>query len=150
MLSQNTFGAFLRSSAFIHHVYYTIMTRIDTSKKKPNWRTEETHALYMARIDAGDLDEVCRLCEAPTLHMLTHWRIVENKYPYDRVAAVHHMIIPMRHTSGNDLTEEELTELDELKRGHLNEHYEFVVEALPRTKSIPGHFHLHLITSKQF
>ncbi|HEY0964386.1 MAG TPA: hypothetical protein VGE31_01180 [Candidatus Paceibacterota bacterium] len=126
------------------------MNRIDTSKKKANWRTEATHNLYMSRIDAGDLDHGCALCEAPTLHMLTHWRIVVNKYPYDRVADLHHMIIPVRHTSGDDLTQEELTELEEAKRGRLNDTYEFVVEALPRTKSVPGHFHLHLITSKHF
>lgn len=95
----------------------------------------------MSRIDAGDLDGSCRLCEKPTLTIFNHWRIVENKYPYDKVASVHHMILPVRHTSGTDLSEEELKELEDIKRGHLIETYVFVIEALSRSKTIPGHFH---------
>ncbi len=96
-------------------------------------------------LDKGD---VCPLCDAETITAFTHWRIIPNRYPYDAVAEKHDQLVPRRHTDGNDLTEAELAELKQLKATSLNEAYTFVIEALPSTKSIPGHFHLHLMVPK--
>ena len=125
------------------------MSKIDTKTKPLNWRTLETHNLYMKDIEAGGLDEGCLLCERAALHTFEYWKIIENKYPYDRVALVHEMILPLRHTDGCDLSEAEKAELEVLKKTFLNDHYHFIVEALPKTKSIPAHLHMHLIVPNQ-
>jgi hypothetical protein len=125
------------------------MTRIDTKNKPLNWRNLNTHNRYMENIETGGLDDGCRLCECVAIHTFKHWKIVDNKYPYDRVALVHEMILPLRHTDGLDLTAQEVAELAKLKTTFLNDNYHFMVEALPKAKSIPGHFHLHLIVPNQ-
>lgn len=125
------------------------MNKINTKTKPANWRTTETHRRYMKYIEAGGLDNGCRLCEAPTLHETIYWRIIPNNYPYDRVAEIHEMIVPKRHTVGNDLSEAERLELELLKQTYLNKHYSFIVESLPKAKSIPAHLHLHLMIPNQ-
>jgi hypothetical protein len=95
------------------------------------------------------LIKAVRYAKKEPLHTFTYWKVVENEYPYDRVAAVHHMILPLRHTDGTDLSEAERAELEQLKQTILNDTYHFIVEALPRTKSIPAHFHLHLMVPDQ-
>lgn len=119
-------------------------------KKLPprSWRTEEMHSRYeserQADIDSGG----CPLCDAPTIEEFTHWRIIPNKYPYDAVTVRHEQIVPKRHTDGKDLSEEEILELEELKLNRLNKEFVFLFESLPKQKSIPGHYHLHLIVPK--
>lgn len=115
-----------------------------------SWRSQEMHDRYTSERQS-DLqhDNCCPLCEAPTIQEFEYWRIIPNKYPYDAVALKHEQIVPKRHTAGDDLTEEEQAELVTLKKGALNESYTFMIEALPKTKSIPGHFHLHLMVPKQ-
>lgn len=113
------------------------------------WRTEAMHAKYEEGRKGVISDGSCPLCEAPSKSEFKHWRIVENIYPYDAVASLHDMLVTKRHISkDNELTKEELDELHELKETVLNETYTFVMEALPRNKSVPGHYHLHLIVSK--
>lgn len=60
------------------------------------------------------------------------------------------MIIPKRHVVETELTREEKQELIELKHDALNKQYMYIFEALPGRKSIPEHFHLHLIVAKEF
>jgi len=91
---------------------------------------------------------VCPLCEAKTIEKFEHWRIITNKYPYDAVALVHEMIIPIRHCVEKELNEAEIAEYTELKQSVLNQKYSHIFEALPKSKSIPGHHHLHLIIPK--
>ena len=44
-----------------------------------------------------------------------YWKIVTNAFPYDLIAGRHDMILPLRHVTENELTEEELVELKEIK-----------------------------------
>jgi len=89
------------------------------------------------------------MCEAETIKEFTHWRIIENKYPYDAVAQTHHMLLPTRHCLESELTAEEIKELLEVKLSALDTTYTFIFEALPREKSVPGHHHLHLLKTKK-
>jgi hypothetical protein len=113
------------------------------------WRTETMHQKYEEERQTDVRSNECPLCAAPALETFSHWKIVENRYPYDAVAQVHHMLVTHRHISSDtELTAEEYTEYLSLKKATLNEAYTFVLEALPRNKSIPGHHHLHLIVPK--
>lgn len=126
------------------------MKQIDTSKRRPDWRTVATHERYMDKINNGHLDDGCPLCTDTPLETFTHWKIISNSFPYDRVASKHHMIVPLRHTDGDDLTNEELAELDSLKKAKLNETYNYIMQSLPARMSIPNHIHYHLLVPAQF
>jgi hypothetical protein len=126
------------------------MTKIDTSKRQPDWRTQETFVKYMAHIDAGHLDDVCKLCDAPTLEQYTFWRKIPNNYPYDRVTDVHHMLVPNRHTDGDDFSADELAEFKTLCKGDMGKDYNYILQSFPNNMSIPDHMHYHLLKAKHF
>ncbi len=73
-----------------------------------------------------------------------------NAFPYDRIAKTHDMIVPLRHVDEDHLNDEELKELKIIKDNYLHKEYEFIIEATYKVKSIPAHFHLHLLTIKDF
>lgn len=109
-------------------------------------RTPETEAAYTKVKQEGHLENGCALCAAPSVKEFGEWRIVENEFPYDLVADVHHMILPKRHAA--ELSESEQAEFARIKEEYLQSIYEFFIEPVKRRRSIPGHWHLHLITAK--
>jgi len=58
------------------------------------------------------------------------------------------MLIPNRHVSEGNLTKEESQELQDIKGSYINTEYDWIIEPTHKNKSIPGHFHLHLIVGK--
>lgn len=88
------------------------------------------------------------MCAKEPIKQFLHWKIVENSYPYDLIAKVHHMLIPLRHVKEQELTDEETEELKHIKAKHLSAHYNHILEALGPHRSFPEHFHLHLIVGK--
>lgn len=113
------------------------------------FRTKETYELYEEHKRNGHLESGCPLCTDAPLVEFTHWKIMDNKFPYDRISEVHHMLVSKRHVTEIDFTEEERVELLEIKNSYVNENYEYTFEAMARLKSIPQHFHLHLLIPKQ-
>ena len=75
----------------------------------------------------------------------TYWKIVTNEFPYDYIASRHDMILPLRHVTEQELTEDELAELKEIKDTYIDTEYGFILQGTHRTMSLPSHFHLHLI-----
>lgn len=112
-------------------------------------RTPKTEQTYKDFIAQGHLDNGCRLCLSTPLNTFTYWKIIPNDFPYDKIAQTHHMLVPLRHVTEDDLTDEEKKELRDLKLSYLNEHYQYALEAMHKNKSIPGHFHIHLIVVKE-
>lgn len=111
-------------------------------------RTRETEAHYTKLKAEGVLSHGCTLCLSPSIKEFGEWRIVENRFPYDLIADTHHMILPRRHATWEELTESELKEYEEIKDTYMQETYEFFIEPVNRQRSIPDHWHLHLITAK--
>ena len=87
----------------------------------------------------------CYLCSAKTVKEFGDWKIVENEYPYDKIAETHHMLTLKRHL-GTPLTQQVKYELENTIRPYLHQHYDMIFENTIRTKSIPGHHHIHMIT----
>ena len=112
------------------------------------FRTPQNQESYEAYKAAGNLDRGCVLCARESVHEFEYWRIIENKFPYDRIAKIHHMILPKRHVVESDLSDEEIQELKDIKEKDLHKDYDFMIEATHRMKSIPAHFHLHLIVAR--
>ena len=113
------------------------------------WRSEETEHKYTEFRAQGGLDAGCRLCALEPLQSFQFWKLCKNDFPYDAVAQVHHMLIPKRHVTDDGLSEEELHELKTLKKGVVNDNYDYIVDSTNRTKSIPTHVHLHLLSIKK-
>ena len=73
------------------------------------------------------------------------WMIIENKFPYDLVAEVSHLLIPKRmfsHYEDMDQAEEE--ELFRIKQTIAHD-YHSILENFHPNRSITDHFHFHLL-----
>lgn len=111
-------------------------------------RTEKTALAYQKWGSDNLSFEGCVLCQKPTIKDFTHWRLVPNDFPYDKIADKHDLLITKAHKTEAGLTSEEREELIHLKQTELNDTYEYILEPLLSLKSIPDHFHLHLTTIK--
>ena len=100
------------------------------------------HEEYKKTISAGD---GCALCAKPAIKSFKYWKITDNTFPYDLIAKEHHMLIPLRHVREDDLNDLELKEMAEIKEKFIHPDYDYIIEATHHEKSIPDHFHLHLI-----
>lgn len=114
---------------------------------KHRLRTEEARKKYEEYIASRVPSTQCALCAKEPIQAFTHWKIVPNNFPYDRIAEMHNMIVPIRHCVEEELTQEELTEYASIKKSILQE-YDFLMEATTKVKSIPEHFHIHLLNIK--
>lgn len=95
-------------------------------------------------------DTSCPLCKKePIIKQFKYWKIINNIFPYNRIAKEHHMIIPIRHAIEGKLIKAEILELKKIKEKYLikNKKYDILIEALS-LKTLPDHFHLHLIVFK--
>ena len=106
-------------------------------------RTKQSEEEYQKNKDI-----ICPLCERESIHKFKYSKIIQNNFPYDKIAKIHHMIVPFRHVTENELTGDELVEFNEIKQKYLYPEYEYLIESSMKKKSIPEHFHLHLIVSK--
>ncbi len=111
-------------------------------------RKKETEERYKEVRASGGLDGPCVLCNKPALKTFTAWKIIKNEYPYDKIALVHDMLVPIRHVTQDQLTQEEIDELNEIKETYIHSTYEWILEATTKMKSIPDHFHIHMITAQ--
>ena len=90
----------------------------------------------------------CYICSATAIKTYGKWKKIENEFPYNEIATENHMIVPLRHTTEDNLTEEELREFTKIKED-INDKYDMILENTHKQKSIPGHFHLHLLKIKE-
>jgi len=111
----------------------------------PSLRSLTSKQKYAAYVRDLSADSTCSLCEKDSLKDFLYWKVVENSFPYDLIAKAHHMLIPIRHIHEAHLNNKELAELRSLKLGVLRAEYDYILENTFKNKSIPGHFHLHLL-----
>jgi len=116
-------------------------------KKIKTLRTLKTHSDYELHC-AKSHSKACYLCSAPSIKAYKHWRIIENQFPYDEVATMNNMVVSLRHAKEDDLTPDEKAEYQRIK-ADLHDEYDMIVENTHKQKSIPGHFHLHLLKIRE-
>lgn len=112
------------------------------------FRTLEGAKKYRDYRARGILEQHCVLCAKSPVQTFTYWKIVTNDFPYDRIAQTHEMIVPIRHVTESELTQAEFDELLQIKETEL-QRYDYTIEAMQNKKTIPQHFHLHLIVGKE-
>lgn len=106
------------------------------------WRTPDSEETY--RIARQGFSGECRICRIPVKREEGSFYIVANEFPYDAVSAVNDMLILKNHAPRLNITQ--IEELEEFKRKLGEERfYDLLLENLPCRKTIPDHFHLHLI-----
>lgn len=112
-------------------------------------RTKEMEERYREYQKTTDFSTLCNLCHKTiTVEEFKFWKITNNLFPWDKIAEIQHMAMPKRHVTFNELNEEEKREYENIKLGYIEENYDIIAEATNKKKSIPGHFHLHLINVK--
>lgn len=116
--------------------------------KNKTLRTAKSEAIYVKHRKTNK-EIGCPLCKSEDIKTFKYWKIIKNRFPYDRIAREHNMILPIRHIIEDDLNQKELDELRTIKNNYIkDENYNYIIEATINTKSQPGHFHLHLIKLK--
>jgi len=111
----------------------------------PSLRTPEGKRRYQEYLSANPATGSCALCEKVALKEFEYWKIIENSFPYDLIAQTHHMIAPLRHVNEAGLNVEERAGLSSIKADVIDKEYDYVVETTSKNRSIPEHFHLHLL-----
>ena len=81
------------------------------------------------------------------LREYTHWVVIENRYPYDKVFAVHHMLVPKRpFPFVREATDEERAEYYQIKKElDQDSEYQSIIENFSNSRSVRKHFHAHLV-----
>lgn len=124
------------------------MSNIRNKLKPRTWRSKKSQEDYKAFRTNLFMSGECPLCSVKIKQEFKHWIIVKNKFPYDAVARTHDLIVSKRHVGWNKLSKLELAELKKLKETYLCQNYSFLLEAFAKDRSVPNHYHLHLINPK--
>jgi len=85
------------------------------------------------------------------IHSYTHWYIIANLFPYDKIAATHNMLVPKRvfgkiSECNKEEWEEYKTILNQFEDDGI---YDAILENFSRNRSVCTHLHLHLIVWKK-
>lgn len=115
----------------------------------PTYRSPLTQAKYDEYSKSDKPSLGCSLCEKPAIKTFNFWKITKNDFPYDKISGTHHMICPLRHVKEEELSKEEMEEFEKIKDEFLHKEYDYIMEATYKIKTIPKHFHLHLIVMKE-
>lgn len=111
------------------------------------FRTKEMTEKHEAYRKTEEPSNLCVLCTKESIKDFEYWRVVENSFPYDLVAKVHHMLILKRHANEYEINTDEEKELKKIKLDYLSTQYDYIIECMPKNKSVPEHLHLHILIS---
>ena len=116
-------------------------------------REEKDERAYAEARAAGTLPP-CRYCVVKNVvKEYEHFLVMENDFPYSRIAKINHMLSPKRHVASfYELNDAERLELEQIyvhmDRGTADgtlPPYDQIIKNTTRNMTIPGHVHLHLI-----
>jgi hypothetical protein len=114
-------------------------------------RTDKTMQEYIDFMKNEIKDSKDFSNEEKVIKEFDNWIIIENRFPYDAVSSVSHMLITKRKVpfDWSLLNKEELNELSILRDSYINKNYDVLWENLPNGQTIKGRFHLHLLVLKR-
>jgi hypothetical protein len=119
-------------------------------------RSDEVSKKYLSFLAAkGNGGAACVLCikEAERdNNAFTYWSIVKNDFPYDLIAERHDLLVSKRcFGEESGMSEQERDELVRIKNDILpgRDEYDIILENFPKGRSVPTHYHLHLIKCRR-
>lgn len=94
---------------------------------------------------------MCQLADVVIIKQFEHWYIIENQYPYDTVAEIHHLLVPRDHIAKAErltpqCTEEAATIMEAIEAEGF---YDCFISNFPVGQSQKQHFHIHLVKWKR-
>lgn len=106
-------------------------------------RKRESEIAYQEAKKAGD---TVPLELEPSLRMWRHWRLIDNRFPYDSAFVTHHMLVPNRGGVANrwDLNAVEKAEFESILHGFVYPTYDLWFENTPHRRSVATLYHVHL------
>ena len=121
---------------------------------KTELRSDETFFKYMKRMKENKCKTGVNLIERigkEPVDEYKYWVIIEDEFPFDKIAKVHHLLIPKRvFMESTDMTKEEKEEMEYLIGNELPKKYDYILNKLDgRSRSFPDHFHIHLLEIKK-
>ncbi len=120
-----------------------------------NPRRKKTQAIYDkfkgCHAENPSALEVFNFQNEVVLHTFEHWIIIENRFPYDQIAKVNHMIVSKRplqsHYNGTKAEQKEYrTIIMQLEKEGF---YDAYIENFSKVKSVKKFAHTHLVIWRQ-
>ncbi len=114
-------------------------------------RLPETEKRYLAFLkknhEAQQNGAIFTLENEVVLREFTNWIIIENRFPYDGMAKVNHMLIPRDPVTDFYTAPAALQDEYHAIRRLLSEeaYYDAIIENFPRSRSVTRHTHSHLV-----
>jgi diadenosine tetraphosphate (Ap4A) HIT family hydrolase len=107
-------------------------------------RSPEMHERYVNEPKDKDF-----MTNAPSIKEFEHWRIIDNKFPYDTIAETHHMLVPKRQiTEWIDIEIDEMSEWERIIMYEIPQKYDMWLMNTPKAQSVKDWLHFHLIVVK--
>lgn len=74
-----------------------------------------------------------------------HWILVENEFPYDKIAEYHCLLVPFRRfAEDEEMHEDERLELSQIKNIFSEtKDFDVILESLRHDRTVPETYHLH-------
>lgn len=120
-----------------------IKTRIVPRRRLPvSLRRPVDERRYRAARSTRTTDPM--LLSEPRIMEWNYWALIDNAYPYSGAFKVHHMLIPKREVSREEITAEEWQEL-EMIITELGDIYDCRMVNYANKQSIKSHFHMHFL-----
>lgn len=107
-----------------------------------------TRAGEVAYITAKQMGATVPLIDEPRLKQWQYWAIIDNAFPYGSAFKTHHLLIPKRVVSQQNLSSDEKEELIEVL-AELGQEYDCQIINFSRNQSIKSHYHIHLLVYKE-
>jgi len=122
-----------------------------TNTGKDITRTPEMDERYKKHKENNDLSSfVFDLDKEEIIKDFKFWVVITNAFPYDGVLSTHHMLVPKRYfAESRDMNSEERNELENIK-DKVGETYDGLFENFTHKRSVPVHFHIHLVEWKHW
>jgi len=112
-------------------------------------RTPETQAKYHDQKLLKREQGICAMCKREdAIKEFEHWKVLENLFPYDKIAKMNHLLVTKKHLTEIEVPPEAWEEFRETKKNFIAENYDCILENMPKAMTIPAHFHIHLIVFK--
>lgn len=108
--------------------------------------TFRSAAMQQHYTNALMLGSTLPLDQETSLMEFRHWRIIDNRFPYDMLFRRSHMLMPYRVAANRaDLTPEEVDELHDILDGYVNDNYDGYFVSSVWKRSNTSHYHVHLL-----
>lgn len=83
----------------------------------------------------------------PAIKKFEHWRVIENRFPYNVAYKTHHMLLPKRAgvSERKQLNETERAEFEKILEEFIDPEYHKWFVNCPGRRSVAGFYHIHLV-----